>query len=682
MSKKKTKKSVSQKKVNNENIEDEKDLVRIKADNKTEEKVQEKDTVIHEDNSFENLFEKEMSEKKVKDKAMREKYREEKAIAIEREKKNVKHPFVHSFLVLVLLTSLAYFIISLFFTNNNSIVTLINGLLLMLFTIIFVSVAITTNRKNKNGFFLSSFILFGYFVFGILMTLDIITFPSMEVRDFTGKELTEVIKWSEKNDVKIVQDYEYSDMISEYHIIGQDVKAGTKVKDVKTLTVAVSEGPNPGKELVIPNMVSWDSERVLEFIKENHLTNVYIDFIESAKPANTVVEQNKSGNMRRDDELKLIFSYGEELQFSEVKLRDLSGMSKFEAMFYLKQNHLNYEFKDVFSSDVKKGFVVSQSIKPGKMVKVDGETVVVSISKGPEIKVPNLTNMSMTEVTEWVIKNKLKLEFTDMYDDTVKENGVISANYKEGDKVAEGDLIKVVVSRGKLKMGKFDDFSQFREWAEKYGVKYEEQHEFSDSVNAGEVISYSYKDGETIKNNDTVIVVISDGKEVIVPDVVGSTKNQASSKLKNAGFNYNFVYACNNNVESGKVVRQSLRAGSKASQGTTVTVTVSTGKCASKPSGGGSNGGSSGGGSTPPPKPVCNSCFIRPGELKSIIISNTGNFVNAANAVKSFITGRCSGVNVQISPDSSSGLTPGSYVSGWEGGNFNSCDTIRITLAQ
>lgn len=662
----------------NEKSVDDKELVKIEANKKESE--QEKDTVIHEDKSFENLFEKEMNEKKEKDKVLREKYREEK-IALKEKQRN-KHPFVHTFLILVLLTSLAYFIVSLFYTETNAITTLINSLLLMLFTIVFVSVAITTNRKNKNGFLFSSFILLGYFVFGILMTFGIISFPSLEVANFSGKELTEVVKWSEKNKVNVVQDYEYSDMIPEYHIINQDVAPGTKIKDISELTVAVSEGPNPGKEIAVPNMVTWESDRVLEFIKENYLSNVHVDFIESAKKVDTVIEQSKSGNMRRDEELKLIFSYGEELTFSEVKLRDLTNMSKFEAMFYLKQNHLNYEFKEVFSSKVKKGLVVKQSIEAGKMVKVDGEKIIISISKGPEIKVPDLTSMSMTEVTEWVIKNKLKLEFTDKYDDTVKENDIISANYKKGDKVAQGDKIEIVISLGKLKMEKFDDLNQFREWAEKYGIKYEEQHEFSDSVKAGEVISYSYKDGETIKNNDTIIVVISDGKESVVPNVVGSTKAQATSKLKSAGFGYNFVYACSNSVASGKAIRQSLKAGSKASEGATVTVTLSTGKCSSgsgsnssggSGNSGGNSGGSSGGGSTTP------SCDRTKGAKFYAGTGNTGE--QALASTKAQNPGFTINVNwVSSCPNGST--TSGSicnspmYDSKW----LSYCDTITLNI--
>ena len=70
-------------------------------------------------------------------------------------------------------------------------------------------------------------------------------------------------------------------------------------------------------------------------------------------------------------------------------------------------------------------------------------------------------------------------------------------------------------------MPKFDSLDEFYEWANKYNIKYTEEHEFSDSVKAGEVISYSYKTGSVIKNGDAVIVKISDGSKKTVPKVVG-----------------------------------------------------------------------------------------------------------------------------------------------------------------
>ena len=300
--------------------------------------------------------------------------------------------------------------------------------------------------------------------------------------------------------------------------------------------------------------------------------------------------------------------------------------------------------------------------------------------------------MSMVEITDWVITNKLKLEFTDRYDDSVKENSVIEANYSKGDSVEQGSTIKVVISKGNLVMRDFKSLDEFKEWANKYGISYREEHEFNDDVSQGDVISYSYKKGDTIKNGDTIVVKISDGKECKVPNLIGMSKKEVISKLESLNLNYNFVYQSSNKYSKDKVIKQSISAGSKVSSGTTITVTLSNGKKEesnsnsskpTKPDNSGDVSDSDNNVPSPPPEPVCNSCYIRPGELKSIILNNSGSFNGAASAVRNFIIGRCSGVNVIINDDGgTSGFNPGSYVSGWEGGNFNSCDTITITLAK
>ena len=90
--------------------------------------------------------------------------------------------------------------------------------------------------------------------------------PITTVPDFSGKSLTEVMKWASKNDITMTQEYEYSDMIDEYHVIAQDVKAGSLIKNTKSITLSIGEGPNPNKMVAIPSMVGWTSEQVLDFI--------------------------------------------------------------------------------------------------------------------------------------------------------------------------------------------------------------------------------------------------------------------------------------------------------------------------------------------------------------------------------------------------------------------------------
>lgn len=591
--------------------------------------------------------------------------------------KNYKHPIIHGFLIILLLVSFAYFIISLFYTKEANISTLINSLLLMLFTLLFVSVSITTVRKNKNGFFISSLLLFSYFIFGILTTLGIVNISGNTVINFTNMSLTDVIKWSDNNNVKIIQNYEYSDMISEYFVINQDVKAGTKLKDVDEITISISEGPSPYKEVILPNMMGWNTDDVLEFIKKNHLSNVSVEFIQGTTNENTLIEQSKSGNVRRNDEIKFTFSYGDERHYTEVKLIDLVGKSKFDAEFYLKQWGIKYEFDYDFSDKIERGKVMEQNVKAGEVISISGDnvkTLKVTISKGPKIVVPDLSGFDAAKITEWVIDNKLKIEFKERYDDSVEENGVIEVNYKKDDVLEEGTLVTVTLSKGKLVMEKFDSYSAFREWADTYGIGYEEAHEFSDEVAAGNVIRYSYDVGATIKNGDVVIVTISDGRKVSVPNVVGSTKSQAQDKLSKAGLGYSFVYKYSSNVAQGKAISQSMSAGSEVSQGTTVTVTISNGP---KPvSNTGSNNNSSG-----TTTPTCTPKTYTIGRNLNNIFANYSGFDTVKSQLYSFFASNYPNVKINVVGVDGGDATSGSYIGGiGPGSSVTSCNSSAYTI--
>lgn len=487
--------------------------------------------------------------------------------------------FVNFFLCFILLIGLVFFLLNLYLSKNSmDLFRVVSFLLLMLFTIFFVPIGLRS--KNKKMTFIASLLLGGYFSIGIYTSLtgkvDSQTLTS-GMKDFTNKNLTEVVKWAEKNNINLNQEYEYSDMIDEYEIINQSVRVGTNLKKVKDLTVVVSEGPNPNKEVMVPDMVSWDTERVINFVLENYLSNVEVEFVQSDKAVDTVIEQSKAGNLKRNDDLKITFSYGQELGYDEVKLIDFTNKTEFEVMFYMKQYHLNYEFKRDFSEKIKRNLAMKQNKEPGTSVKIEDETIEVTFSKGKEIVIPNLLGMSMSQITEWVIENRLKLEFSDKYDEKVKANKVLSVNYKKGDKVEQGETIKVVISKGSLKMPKFSSFEDFRTWADKYELKYEEKHEFSSSVKAGEVISYSYKTGEVIKNDDVIIVTISDGEAVKVPALDGLKKSEVETRLNKLGLKYSFVYKYSDNIKEGSVISQSISAGSEIAKTTTITITLSKG---------------------------------------------------------------------------------------------------------
>lgn len=600
--------------------------------------------------------------------------------------KKKRHIFTNLILCIVLLVSLVFFVFSII-DENASIISIISSLIFTLFVIIYSVIGITYHRKSKVTILISGLLLLVYLVINIFMSNNNTVKPILGVEDFTGKDLTYVVKWASKNNITLNQDYEYSDMIEEYKIISQDIPYGTKLKDISDLKISISEGPNPYKEIVVPSMLTWDADRVINFVEENYLSNVIVEFVSSDKVKDTVIEQSKSGNLRRDDELKITFSYGEELGFEEVKLIDFTNMSKFRIEFYMKQNHLNYEFDDVFSNKIKRNHAIKQSIEAGETVHVDGDRIKVTLSKGPEIKVPDTSKMSITELTEWAVKNRVKLEFIDKYDDSVKEGEIISIDKNTGDVIEQRSTIKVTLSRGKLTMPKFNSYDDFKNWADKFEIKYEEKREFNSKVKVGEVISYSYKTGDTIKNGDTIIVTISDGEKVSVPNLKGLSKNEAINKLKKVGLNYSFRYQSSNSSKN-TVISQSISSGSEVSTGTTISVTLSSGKSSNNNSGSNNNGGGNNNTNptpspnpptNPAPKPVCTPCTI----LRSYVsnaIDGKNNCEEAKSSLISYLKSRCPGLTVNVSCVKKDGYDPMDVIQTFIG-ETNSCSTVSYILA-
>lgn len=605
-------------------------------------------------------------------------------------KNNKKKSWIlNLFLIITVIISIIHFI--LIITNYSDIKTIINGLLLLLFSVLFSGV-ISTNYTSKKAIqFFSIFILLGYQLFGISNYVNINSIDNSKMDNLTGKSLVEVMKWSTSKNIDINYEYEYSDLVEEYKIISQSLKEGSSLKDIKDITVSISEGPSPYKEVIVPNMLDWDTEKVLDFVKKNHLTNVLVEFVASDKNENTVIEQSKSGNLMRNEEIKLVFSYGEERHYDTVKLRELSKLSKFEAEFYLKQYGIRYSIDEDFSSSIKRGYVLSQSIDPGSEISISSDEekiLVITISKGKKIKVPDLSKMSIDKITEWVIENKLKVGFEEKYDDTIEKGKIIETSYKKGDIIEEGTLINIVLSKGELLMPKFRTLSEFREWSDKYGINYEEQHEFSDKVDAGEVISYSYDKGKPIKNGDSIIVVISDGDKCSVPNLKGLTKSEAIKKLEKANLEYNFVTKYSDSIEKGKVINQSISSSSEVSCNTTITVTISNGKAPTNNNNNNNsnnNSGNNNNNNTPSnPTPTCNPVTYTIGRDLNNIFVNYSGFDNVKSAIISFFNSNYPNVKISVIGVDGGDATSGSYIGGiGPGSQITSCgDTYTIQIAK
>lgn len=138
------------------------------------------------------------------------------------------------------------------------------------------------------------------------------------------------------------------------------------------------------------------------------------------------------------------------------------------------------------------------------------------------------------------------------------------------DNTTNGDLKAVPSVLGNLEKDAFNALTAA-------GFKVEKSYEYSDSVDAGKVISQS-PNGGTAASGSKVTIVISQGqKSVDVLNVLGQAEEKAQNTLASAGLKVAIEEAHSDAVEVGKVIKQSIAGGKTVPAGTTVTITVSLG---------------------------------------------------------------------------------------------------------
>ncbi|MBQ9437620.1 MAG: PASTA domain-containing protein [Lachnospiraceae bacterium] len=110
------------------------------------------------------------------------------------------------------------------------------------------------------------------------------------------------------------------------------------------------------------------------------------------------------------------------------------------------------------------------------------------------------------------------------------------------------------------------------------------QTQYADSEEAeGTVTRSAPSEGESIPTGDTVTLTVSSGPNGIsLPEVLGTTREEAKTDLERAGFVVNISEESSDSVEAGRVVSQDPESGARAPSGSAVTIRVSTGAQVSK----------------------------------------------------------------------------------------------------
>lgn len=496
----------------------------------------------------------------------------------ENKKKVISKKIIIPFIILALLSFIGYISIEILKNESliNSFNTLISITIIFLFIICFTVIGFkSNNRKTIPVVIIGTLLIIFYSTFNILNKLNIINLPKENyVLNFYNTPLSDIYKFKETNNIDIIEVYEYSDTIPEYHIISQDVSPYTLVKNINKITVIISKGPDFNKEIVVPSFTGMKYDDVIKYLEENYLNNVEISFENSNNPIDTVIYQEGSGTRRRNDLIKLTFSKGE---IVPINIIDFTNQSLLSATSWLTKNGFKYELIYEYSENINKNYIISQNTV-NEVKNPETDVITLTVSKGKTIKVPDLTKMSVEEINKWIMENGLKVTYSESYNETISLGNIISANVKTDDIIETGSEIEIVISKGRLEMPKVESISEFTIWANTNNVNYDIISEYSATILKDEIIKTSHQTGDVIKKDDTVIITISKGKSVTIPSFIGQGKSAIQNKCTSLNLNCSFTYGgYTENTKRDIALKQSKASGTIVSEGTNLVITLSSG---------------------------------------------------------------------------------------------------------
>ncbi|MET9896343.1 Stk1 family PASTA domain-containing Ser/Thr kinase [Streptomyces sp. NPDC006465] len=169
------------------------------------------------------------------------------------------------------------------------------------------------------------------------------------------------------------------------------------------------------------------------------------------------------------------------------------------------------------------------------------------------------------------------------YSDTVKRGQVISTDPGVGERIRDNDSVTLTVSNGPETV-KVPDLKGFALFKAKDVLKGEGlaagmvTRKFSDDVTRGFVIGTDPIAGTPRHSGSAIAIIVSKGSAVDVPEVTGSSVEDATAELEDAGLKVKIAAnRVTSDYDKGQIAEQSPIPGSEAAKGDTVTLTVSKG---------------------------------------------------------------------------------------------------------
>ena len=208
----------------------------------------------------------------------------------------------------------------------------------------------------------------------------------------------------------------------------------------------------------------------------------------------------------------------------------------------------------------------------------------VLIGPGSRIVVPSIVGASVEEANAALTPLGLTSEVIEKrFDEDIPAGKILESDPSGGGKIDAGGRVKLVISKGQERYVIPVLTGLTPEAAIKLltsqplksgGIS----EEFNSTIPKGLVISTNPSNGQKVKRDTPVAILVSKGvEEIALTTYVGQSGEQAQNELTDAGFNVESTFAYSETIAAGAVISQNPAGAVTLPKGSTITLVVSKG---------------------------------------------------------------------------------------------------------
>jgi serine/threonine-protein kinase len=262
--------------------------------------------------------------------------------------------------------------------------------------------------------------------------------PHIDVPNLRGQTVEAATTRAEDLGLALVVDRQVFSPIPAGGIVGQDPPPGDNARRGAEISVVVSRGPELVRVPSVDGLIQEEAERLLaEARLEVRITADYDEEVGRGR----VIGQSPAGGttLETGQTVELVVSKGR----PPVNVPNVEGSSEADAGALLEAAGLGVKVTEEFSSEVRRGLVISQSPPEGETIR-SGRNVTIVVSKGPRrFDMPGVIGMSEAAATA-------KLRDLGLVVDSVRVPGssgskVVGQDPQEGETVKAGQTVKIYV---------------------------------------------------------------------------------------------------------------------------------------------------------------------------------------------------------------------------------------------